>query len=226
MGAKETAKALEVIGFDEIYLTKRLTDGNKRIPGDRTIQDKRGLLLEHFNSFKDCTKCELHKSRTQVVFGDGNPYSPVVFVGEAPGEDEDRQGRPFVGRAGKYLNTKIEEVLGLRREEVYITNVCKCRPPGNRKPTPLEISACFPYLKKELDIIEPKVICCLGATAGEGILGKKLSITKLRGQTMPYPYNTKVLVFLTYHPAYILRNPRADGEFTEDMRKLKELIGL
>ncbi|WP_457601158.1 uracil-DNA glycosylase [Hydrogenivirga sp.] len=221
MDMKETAKALEEIGFGEIYLTEKLSR-----KASKPLSDKRALLQEHFNSFRDCTKCELHKNRTQVVFGDGNPYSPVVFVGEAPGEDEDRQGRPFVGRAGKYLNRKIEEVLGLKREEVYITNVCKCRPPGNRKPTPSEINACFPYLKKELEIIKPKVICCLGATAGEGILGKKLSITKARGKTNPYPYDPNITVLLTYHPAYILRNPRADGEFTQDMEKLKELIGL
>jgi len=124
-------------------------------------------------------------------------------VGEAPGEEEDAQGKPFVGRAGRYLNRKIQEVLGLRREEVYITNVCKCRPPGNRKPAPAEISACFPYLKREIDIIRPKVICCLGATA----------------------YDSSIRVFLTYHPAYILRNPRADGDFTEDLERLRELIG-
>ncbi len=222
MGIEETARALEKLGFGEIYLTKSGKKGGARRKGK--MEDRRKLLQEHFNSFKDCTKCDLHRNRTQVVFGDGNPYSPVVFVGEAPGEDEDRQGRPFVGRAGKYLNKKIEEVLGLKREEVYITNVCKCRPPGNRKPTPAEIGACFPYLKKELEIIKPKVICCLGATAGEGILGKKLSITKVRGQTMPYPYDPKILVLLTYHPAYILRNPRADTEFVEDLEKLRELI--
>ena len=220
MGIRETLKALEEIGFKEIYMMEKLD--RQREPRS---EDRKRLLEEHFNSFKDCTKCDLHKSRTQVVFGDGNPYSPVVFVGEAPGEDEDRQGRPFVGRAGKYLNKKIEEVLGLKREEVYITNVCKCRPPGNRKPTPLEIRACFPYLKKELEIIKPNVICCLGATAGEGILGKKLSITKVRGKVYPYPYDPKIKVLLAYHPAYILRNPTADVEFVEDLMKLKELIG-
>lgn len=222
MGIKETAKALASLGFGEIYLRESVRKGSE----EKKDLDKGKLLEEHFNSFKNCTKCPLHKSRTQVVFGDGNPDSPVVFVGEAPGEDEDRQGRPFVGRAGKYLNTKIEEVLGLKREEVYITNVCKCRPPGNRKPTSSEISACFPYLKKEIEIIRPKVICCLGATAGEGILGKKLSITKVRGNVYPYPYNPKIKVLLTYHPAYILRNPSADVEFVEDLEKLKELIGL
>ncbi|NPA41668.1 MAG: uracil-DNA glycosylase [Aquificae bacterium] len=225
MGIRETAKALEVIGFREVYFTEKISSTPKG-SFKKPEKNKEELLKRHFESFKDCTKCPLHKSRTQVVFGDGNPYSPVVFVGEAPGEEEDIQGRPFVGRAGKYLNRKIEEVLGLKREEVYITNVCKCRPPGNRKPTSAEISACFPYLKKELEIIKPKVICCLGATAGEGILGKKFSITKVRGQTFPYPYDPSIKVFLTYHPAYILRNPRADGDFTQDLEELKRLLGL
>ena len=213
MGIYETLKALEAIGLGEVYLRESVKG-----------KDKTSLLREHFESFKDCRKCPLHESRTQVVFGDGDPESVVVFVGEAPGEEEDIQGKPFVGRAGKYLNKKIEEVLGLKRENVYITNVCKCRPPDNRKPTPAEISACFPYLKKELDIVKPKVICCLGATAGEGILGRKFSITKVRGQTFPYPYNPNVKVLLTYHPAYILRNPRAETEFIKDLNTLKELI--
>ncbi len=223
------SKALEAIGFGEIYLTRELKKEEKEGKEEKRkvqekIQDKRTLLISLFNSYKDCTKCELHKSRSQVVFGDGNPDSPLVFVGEAPGEEEDIQGKPFVGKAGKYLNKKIEEVLGLKREEVYITNVCKCRPPNNRKPVATEIAACFPYLKKELEIIKPKVICCLGATAGEGILGKKISITKMRGTVHPYPYNPKIKVFLTFHPAYILRNPGADPVFVEDMKRLKKLL--
>ncbi len=222
MGLEETLRALELVGFRELYLSKKLSI--KKEVG--AVDEKASVLKKHFESFKDCKNCPLHENRTQVVFGDGNPRSKVVFVGEAPGEEEDKQGRPFVGRAGKYLNKKIEEVLGLKREEAYISNVCKCRPPGNRKPTPAEIKACFPYLKKEIEIIKPKVICCLGATAGEGILGKSLPITKVRGQTFPYPYDPKIKVLLMYHPAYILRNPRADTEFTEDMNYLSKLLGM
>ncbi|HIQ48255.1 MAG TPA: uracil-DNA glycosylase, partial [Aquifex aeolicus] len=127
MGVKETLKALEFIGITEIYL-KRF----KR-------EDRDKLLKELYKQWKECTRCDLHKSRAQVVPGDGNPYSPLVFVGEAPGEEEDKQGRPFVGRAGQLLNKLIEEVFGLSRDKVYITNVCKCRPPANRKPTPIEM---------------------------------------------------------------------------------------
>ena len=219
MGIEETLKALEEIGFGEVYITEGAV-GRKKVE----VKDKKRLLEEHFASFKDCVKCPLHRSRSQVVFSDGSPESPVVFVGEAPGEEEDAQGKPFVGRAGRYLNQKISEVMGMKREEVYITNVCKCRPPENRKPTPQEIRACFPYLRKEIEIVKPKVICCLGSTAGEGILGKTMSVTKVRGKVFPYPYDPKIKVFLTYHPAYILRNPKAEGEFVEDLKKLKELI--
>ncbi|MDQ7082454.1 MAG: uracil-DNA glycosylase [Aquificota bacterium] len=225
MGVRETARALAEIGLGEVYLLSRTEKrSSEREKSEPRAEDKDTLLRKHFNSFRDCTRCPLHRSRSQVVFGDGNPDSPVVFVGEAPGEEEDAQGRPFVGRAGRYLNQKIQEVLGLRREEVYITNVCKCRPPENRKPTSQEIRACFPYLRRELEIIRPKVICCLGATAGEGILGKTMPITKLRGKVFPYPYNPKIKVFLTYHPAYILRNPKAEGEFLEDLKNSRGSI--
>ena len=222
MGVSELARALREIGFGEVYLREGLRKAKTAV----AEPPKEELLRSLFDSYRDCKKCDLHKSRSQVVFCDGDPRSPIVFVGEAPGEEEDRQGKPFVGRAGQYLNKKIEEVLGLRREEVYITNVCKCRPPGNRKPLPQEIGSCFPYLKRELEIIKPRVICCLGATAGEGILGRKLSITKVRGKVYSYPFDPSVQVLLTYHPAYILRNPKADGEFTEDLRTLKEIAGV
>ncbi len=223
MGLKETLKVLEAIGFTELYLKEKVEGKREKTPKEEP-QDRRLLLQELFESFKDCRKCDLHKSRTQVVPGDGNPYSPVVFVGEAPGEEEDRQGRPFVGRAGQLLNRLIKEVLGMEREEVYITNVCKCRPPGNRKPTPIEMRACSPYLRKEIEIIKPRVICCLGATAGEGVLGKSLKITKVRGQVFPYPFNPRIKVFLTYHPAYVLRNPREESTLVKDFERLKELI--
>ena len=220
MGLEETLKALEAIGFGEIYLMTKEEKERKQESGE----DKREALKKLYEEWKDCKKCELHKNRTQVVPGNGNPNSPLVFVGEAPGEEEDKQGKPFVGRAGQLLNKLIEDILGMKREEVYITNVCKCRPPGNRKPTSTEMRACFPYLKKELEVIKPKVICCLGATAGEGILGKKLQITKVRGQVFVYPYNPKTKVFLTYHPAYVLRNPSEEATIIKDFERLKKLL--
>lgn len=224
MGIKETIKFLEAIGINELYLSQKAEEKDLEVKGEERKEGKKELLKKLYEQWKDCTRCELHKSRSQVVPGDGNPYSSLVFVGEAPGEEEDKQGKPFVGKAGQLLNKLIKEILGLEREDVYITNVCKCRPPENRKPTPIEMRACSPYLREEIKIIQPKVICCLGATAGEGILGKSLKITKVRGQVFSYPFNPKIKVFLTYHPAYVLRNPSEEDTLVKDFAKLKELI--
>ena len=186
--------------------------------------EKVKLLEELFDKNKNCCRCDLCKSRTQIVFYDGNPESPVMFVGEAPGEEEDKRGKPFVGRAGQYLN-KVLEKIGLPRESIYITNVCKCRPPGNRKPLPREMQTCLNvFLKKELEIVKPKVVCCLGATAAEAFLGKTVRITRMRGQFYPNPLYPKSKLFLTYHPAYVLRNMREAKTFEQDLKRLKEYI--
>lgn len=208
-----TVKSLEEIGITELYL---IESKSEKI-------GKKLLLEELFKKLSTEGKCVLYEGSSGYVFGDGNPDSSVVFVGEAPGEEEDRQKKPFVGRAGKYLNEKLQEV-GLSREEVYITNVVKSRPPGNRKPTKDEMIGCIPYLRKEIEIIKPKLIVCLGSTALEGLLGKNLPITRYRGQVFDYPYDRNIKVFLTYHPAYVLRNPQADKEFTQDIKKVVELL--
>jgi DNA polymerase len=208
-----TVKSLEEIGITELYLME--SRGGKI--------DKKLLLEELFKKISTESKCVFYEGSSGYVFGDGNPDSLVVFVGEAPGEEEDRQKKPFVGRAGRYLNEKLQEV-GLRREDVYITNVVKSRPPGNRKPTKDEMMGCLPYLRKEIEIIKPKLIVCLGSTALEGLLGKNLPITRYRGQVFEYPYDRNIKVFLTYHPAYVLRNPQADKEFTQDIKKVVELL--
>jgi DNA polymerase len=208
-----TVKSLEEIGITELYLME--SRGGKI--------DKKLLLEELFKKISTESKCVFYEGSSGYVFGDGNPDSSVVFVGEAPGEEEDRQKKPFVGRAGRYLNEKLQEV-GLRREDVYITNVVKSRPPGNRKPTKDEMMGCLPYLRKEIEIIKPKLIVCLGSTALEGLLGKNLPITRYRGQVFDYPYDRNIKVFLTYHPAYVLRNPQADKEFTQDIKKVVELL--
>ncbi|SNZ11370.1 uracil-DNA glycosylase [Hydrogenobacter hydrogenophilus] len=208
-----TVKSLEEIGITELYL---IESRSEKI-------GKKLLLEELFKKLSTEGKCVLYEGSSGYVFGDGNPDSPVVFVGEAPGEEEDRQKKPFVGRAGRYLNEKLQEV-GLSREEVYITNVVKSRPPGNRKPTKDEMIGCIPYLRKEIEIIKPKLIVCLGSTALEGLLGKNLPITRYRGQVFDYPYDRNIKVFLTYHPAYVLRNPQADKEFTQDIKKVVELL--
>ena len=213
-----TLMALAEIGFDVLYLEPK---GN--IETTKREEDRKRILEELYRSIEKERKCILYEGSSGYVFGEGNPYSPLLFVGEAPGEEEDQQKRPFVGRAGRYLNQKLEEV-GLRREDVYITNVVKSRPPGNRKPTLKEMQSCLSYLRKEIEIIKPKLIVCLGSTALEGILGKSLPITKSRGQIFDYPYDRSIKVLLTYHPAYILRNPSAEKEFVQDLKRAKELI--
>jgi uracil-DNA glycosylase len=170
----------------------------------------------------ECTRCRLHKQRNKIVFGVGNPHAELVFVGEGPGHDEDVQGLPFVGRAGKLL-TQMIEAMGLQREDVYICNIVKCRPPENRTPADDEVATCSPYLYRQLDAIAPKAIVCLGAVAAQTLLGTKDSISRYRGVWFDFR-NAKLLA--TYHPAYLLRNPNAKGEVWKDLQKVMTLLGL
>jgi DNA polymerase len=170
----------------------------------------------------ECTRCRLHEQRNKIVFGAGNSRAELVFVGEGPGRDEDMQGLPFVGRAGKLL-TQMIEAMGLQREDVYICNVVKCRPPENRKPEDDEVATCSPFLFRQLDVIAPKAIVCLGATAAQALLKTKDSISRYRGTWIDYR-NTKLMV--TYHPAYLLRNPAAKGDVWKDLQKVMAYLGL
>jgi uracil-DNA glycosylase family 4 len=170
----------------------------------------------------ECTRCRLHKQRNKIVFGAGNPRAELVFVGEGPGRDEDLQGLPFVGRAGKLL-TQMIEAMGLQREDVYICNVVKCRPPENRKPEDDEVATCSPFLFRQLDVIAPKAVVCLGATAAQALLKTKDSISRYRGTWFDYR-NTKLMV--TYHPAYLLRNPAAKSDVWKDLQKVMAHLGL
>jgi uracil-DNA glycosylase family 4 len=175
--------------------------------------DSRQELSRLANEVAGCDKCtELYSTRTQTVFGVGNPKPEIVFVGEAPGGDEDKQGEPFVGKAGQLLNRIIEKA-GLKREDIYICNVLKCRPPNNRKPHVDECRNCRPFLDRQLELLAPRVILCLGGVAANSLLGNTTGITRLRGQL--YDYNGIPLV-CTYHPSYLLR-----AEGTQDERKLK-----
>ncbi len=170
-----------------------------------------------------CTRCrELVRNRTQTVFGAGNPNARLVFLGEAPGADEDRQGIPFVGKAGQLL-TKIVEACTLSRDDVYILNILKCRPPGNRNPLPDEADNCREYLDAQLAILEPEFIVCLGAIASHNLLGTDASIGRMRGKF--YLYNG-IKVLCTYHPAYLLRNPAAKRQVWEDMQLLMSEMGI
>ena len=169
----------------------------------------------------DCTRCKLHTlGRTQVVFGVGNPEADLMFVGEAPGADEDEQGIPFIGRAGQLL-TKIIEGIELTRDDVYIANIIKCRPPQNRNPEPDEVATCEPFLFQQIDVIKPKIIVALGKYAAQTLLRTETPISKLRGQLFDYR-GAKLIP--TFHPAYLLRNPSSKREVWEDMKLVKRLL--
>lgn len=170
----------------------------------------------------DCQRCPLGARRKRLVFGEGNPRADLVFVGEAPGADEDLQGRPFVGRAGQLL-TRIIEAMGLRREDVYICNILKCRPPGNRNPEPPEIDACEPFLIRQLKAIRPRIVCALGAVATRALLKTDAPITVLRGRFQTY---RGIRLMPTYHPAYLLRNPAAKKQVWEDVQEVMKVLGL
>jgi uracil-DNA glycosylase family 4 len=179
-------------------------------------------LLKIREDLGDCTRCKLHSTRNKIVFGDGNPKAELVFVGEGPGADEDAQGLPFVGRAGKLL-TQMIEAMGLQRKDVYICNVVKCRPPENRQPEEDEIHTCSPFLLRQIDTIAPKVIVCLGAVAAKTLLQTKRGISQFRGEWLEFR-GRKLLA--TYHPAYLLRNPPAKSEVWKDLQKVMAVLGL
>jgi len=179
-------------------------------------------LLKVREDLGECTRCKLHSTRHKIVFGDGNPKAQLVFVGEGPGADEDAQGLPFVGRAGKLL-TQMIEAMGLQRKDVYICNVVKCRPPENRQPEEDEVSTCSPFLFRQIDVIAPKVIVCLGAVAAKTLLQTNRGISQFRGEWLEFR-GRKLLA--TYHPAYLLRNPPAKSEVWKDLQKVMAVLGL
>lgn len=191
-----------------------LFDAADKITGDTLLRIREDL--------GECTRCKLHKHRRTIVFGDGNSKAELVFVGEGPGADEDAQGLPFVGRAGKLL-TQMIEAMGLERKDVYICNVVKCRPPENRTPEDDEVSTCSPFLFRQLEVISPRVIVCLGAVAAKTLLRTNRGISQFRGQWLDYR-GSKLMA--TYHPAYLLRNPNAKGEVWKDLQKVMAILGL
>jgi len=170
---------------------------------------------------QNCHLCDLSKSRKKVVFGEGDPHADILIVGEGPGATEDSTGKPFVGRSGELLSKMLENVLGLKRSDVYISNIVKCRPPNNRVPTPTEAHTCQPYLLKQIELIKPKLILTLGATAYHYLTGDDTGITKVRGSLHTYQ---NITLIPTYHPSYLLRNPSAKKEVFEDLLKIKALM--
>jgi DNA polymerase len=186
------------------------------------IQDKPAALKVISEDIGDCTRCRLHKQRKNIVFGVGNINADIMFVGEGPGADEDEQGEPFVGRAGQLLNNMIS-AMGLKRSDVYIANVVKCRPPGNRTPERDECDTCGPFLLRQIEVIRPKVIVALGAVAAKYLLGINDSMANLRGRW----YDVKgARLAVTYHPAYLLRDPRQKKEAWKDLQMVMKYLGL
>ncbi|MGQ9670355.1 MAG: uracil-DNA glycosylase [Desulfosoma sp.] len=187
---------------------------------DAQREAKTKLLKEIREDLGDCRRCPLHRGRTQIVFGEGDAVARLVFVGEGPGADEDRLGRPFVGPAGQLLN-KMIRAMGWRREQVYICNVVKCRPPGNRMPLPEEIERCAPFLVRQLEAVRPLVICSLGACASQTLLGTNRPISELRQKIHVW---RGIPLIATYHPAYLLRNGAKKADTWKDLQSVMELL--
>ncbi|WP_456456032.1 uracil-DNA glycosylase [Thermovibrio sp.] len=217
MSLEKLINFLELLGYEEVRLGRE---------GEMET-DKLKELKELEEKAKNCCACRLCKTRKNVVFGEGDPQTNLMFVGEAPGEQEDIQGRPFVGRAGQLLN-RFLNLYGVSRERVYITNVVKCRPPNNRNPEIDEIKSCYPFLERQIELIEPKVILCLGAFAARTILNlpEKTPISRIRGKEHKVEVKGKeVIVIPTFHPAYLLRNRKGESEFQKDLEKALKLAG-
>ena len=198
-------------------ITEMAVKGNKK-----SASSKKMSLSDIQKHVSSCTKCGLSETRTNPVFGEGSQEADLMFIGEAPGKDEDLQGRPFVGRAGQLL-TKIIESIGLKREDVYIANILKSRPPDNRNPQPDERAACTPYLLKQIECIKPKVICTLGKFSSQTLLDTETPISSLRGKFYEY-HGIKLMP--TYHPAYLLRSSIGKKDVWEDMKKIAKELGL
>ncbi len=188
---------------------------------NQTLPDSTKTVAEIQAEIGNCERCDLCKGRTQIVHSTGNLTAKLMFVGEAPGKDEDEQGKPFVGRSGQLL-TKIIEAIGISREDVFIGNINRCRPPENRQPTSIESDICKPNLLREIAVVRPKVIVVLGNTACQNLLETKVGISKLRGNFQDY-YGVKVMP--TFHPAYLLRDPHKKREVWEDMKKVRDYLG-
>jgi DNA polymerase len=214
-------KYFEVMGYERLPLNVPISacsiSGN--VNNSCLIKEKQLLKLKE--EIGDCQLCRLSEKRTNIVFGEGNPEAELMFIGEGPGEDEDIQGRPFVGKAGQLL-TRLITKMGFKREDVYIANIVKCRPPNNRRPSEDEINACLPFLKKQIEIINPRLIMTLGDVATKALLGEIGSISKVRGKT--YRYDT-IKVVPTFHPSYLLRNPNAKWLTWSDAQVALRLLG-
>lgn len=214
-------RSLKEEGIEEVYLQPKPAKKPEPVAAKHAIDgpDARQEMEKICQQAQSCPLCpELALTRTKVVFGSGNINAELMFIGEAPGQEEDLQGLPFVGAAGQLL-TKIIESIGQTRDTVYIANTLKCRPPKNRPPKPDEISNCNPYLQKQIELIRPKIICALGAFAAQTVLKTETQISRLRGKFWDFNEHTRVIC--TFHPAYLLRNPAEKRKVWEDMKMIK-----
>jgi len=203
---------LKWLGYDYIDPIEISEDNTQNLPN--SLEELKKIVL-------NCHLCDLAKTRKNVVFGEGNPHATLMFIGEGPGASEDETGRPFVGRAGQLLTKMIENVLELKREDVYIANIVKCRPPNNRVPTENEAKTCMPYLLKQIEIIKPKILVALGSTSYKYLTNDNTPISKIRGEIVKY--KDKILI-PTYHPSFLLRNPSKKKEVYMDLLKIKSLL--
>lgn len=219
---KEELKELTDALHQHLIYYKTL--GVKELPAKKMIRQESASKTETLEDIRadigECTRCRLHVGRTHIVFGEGNPHAALMFVGEGPGRDEDIQARPFVGRAGQLL-TKIIEAMKFKRSDVYIANVVKCRPPDNRAPMPDEAAMCGQFLYRQIAVVDPKVIVCLGSVATHYLLQTEKKISSLRGHFTEW---RGIQVMPTYHPAYLLRNPEMKKEVWRDMKKVMEYL--
>jgi uracil-DNA glycosylase len=230
----EELRAMQKESSDESARSQASADADSSAVGGGLSPDEKAERLKELyeEQVRDCVKCHLSETRTKTVFGQGDPDARIMFVGEAPGFEEDRQGLAFVGRAGQLLTAMIERGMGLKREDVFIGNVLKCRPPENRTPSTDEIAACSPYLFQQIEIIEPEVLIALGAPAAQTLLSTRDSIGRLRGRFHDfYPsgiagLGLRIPIMPTYHPAYLLRSPGEKRKAWEDLKMVMELLGL
>ncbi len=206
-------KRFEVIDDFKSYLEYLKEMGIEALP---ILPPQKSTLNEVRADLGECKRCKLHRTRRTIVFGEGNEKAALMLVGEGPGYEEDIQGKPFVGKAGQLL-TKILQSIHLEREQVYIANIVKCRPPQNRNPEPDEISSCRPFLLRQIQVIQPKIICALGTVAAQSLLQTREKITVLRGKCFDL---TGIRVIPTYHPAFLLRNPERKKDVWEDMKRI------
>ena len=224
--ARELIEYAKSLGMTEIPQTKtsdiRPKANKPARTNNMTVEEKAGALNQLTKKIGDCKRCGLCEGRTKLVFGAGNPNADLMFIGEGPGRDEDEQGIPFVGRSGKLL-TDIIKAMGFTRDDVYIANIVKCRPPKNRNPQPDEVKTCIPFLINQAEIIAPKVIVCLGSVATQNLLGTEEKISSMRGKFTEW---SNIPVMPTYHPAFLLRNSNMKKPVWEDMQLVMKKMGI